>query len=127
MCQNILIKRVYFQLIWIFFFLLSCQETVQQTNVPTVEVKYQDGHAQLVRNGLPYHIKGASGTQHLEKVALYGGNSIRTWSLHNAKELLDEAHEYGLTVTLGLEVGRPHWGRTLIIGTYGKSTRKLKS
>lgn len=126
MRQNILIKRVYFQLIWIFFFLLSCQETVQQTNVPTVEVKYQDGHAQLVRNGLPYHIKGASGTQHLEKVALYGGNSIRTWSLHNAKELLDEAHEYGLTVTLGLEIGRPYWGEDFNYWNLWKVNKKIE-
>lgn len=91
-------------------FLLSCQDSKTDIETPLVEVRYEDGQAQLYRNGLPYRIKGASGTEHLDKLALYGGNSIRTWSLHNAKELLDEAQKYGLTVTLGLEIGRPHWG-----------------
>jgi hypothetical protein len=38
------------------------------------------------------------------------GNSMRTWSFHNAKKLLKEAEKHGLTVTLGLEIGKPYWG-----------------
>ncbi|MCC5938212.1 MAG: hypothetical protein JJU34_13110 [Lunatimonas sp.] len=75
-----------------------------------MEIKYLEGRAVLYREGVPFRIKGAAGTEHLDKLAAYGGNSIRTWSLHNAEEILDEAHKNGLTVTLGLEVGIPYWG-----------------
>ncbi|WP_339926003.1 glycoside hydrolase family 2 TIM barrel-domain containing protein [uncultured Cyclobacterium sp.] len=110
MKRKILISKSLFYLILLSLFFNSCDKSKNKVKVPKVEIKYKNGHAQLYRNGLPYHIKGASGTEHLEKVSLYGGNSIRTWSLHNAKELLDEAQTYGLTVTLGLEIGRPYWG-----------------
>ncbi|WP_224999913.1 cellulase family glycosylhydrolase [Cesiribacter sp. SM1] len=46
----------------------------------------------------------------MAKVALYGGNSIRTWNTNEAGRILDEAASYGLTVTLGLEVGNEWWG-----------------
>jgi len=110
MKKKILMGKSYLYLVLLSLLFLSCEESKINDKVPLVEVKYKNGHAELYRNGLPYHIKGAGGTEHLEKIALYGGNSIRTWSLHNAKELLDEAQKYGLTVTLGLEIGRPYWG-----------------
>lgn len=91
-------------------FFYACKEDQKSNFTPKVEVRYTNGHAELYKDGHPYRIKGASGTEHLDKLALYGGNSIRTWSLHNAKELLDEAEKHGLTVTLGLEIGRPYWG-----------------
>lgn len=100
--------------LFIFYIILilfsSCGKDLPKTQNPTVEVRYQQGRAQLYRHGEPYYIKGAAGTQHLDLVAEYGGNSIRTWSLHEADRILDEAHELGLTVTLGLEIGRPAWG-----------------
>lgn len=107
---KIKVIKNYLYLICLLFIFQSCQENKKIDKVPTVEVKYQNGNARLYRNGRPYQIRGAAGTEHLEKVSLYGGNSIRTWSLHNAKELLDDAQKYGLTVTLGLEIGRPYWG-----------------
>lgn len=90
--------------------LFSCGKDEENVHVPTVEVRYEQGRAKLYRNGEPYFIKGAAGTQFLDKLAAYGGNSIRTWSVHNAESILDEAQKHGLTVTLGLEIGRPHWG-----------------
>lgn len=105
-------KKNYIYLFFISLCILACGEKNEVKTFPTVDIKYENGHAKLYRNGLPYHIKGASGTEHLEKVALYGGNSIRTWSLHNAEILLDEAQKYGLTVTLGIEIGRPYWGES---------------
>jgi hypothetical protein len=110
MNQNRKIQGLYFVAIWLFFFMASCEDSAREITEKTVEVRYENGRATLYRNGLPYHIKGGSGTQHLDKVALYGGNSIRTWNTDNARELLDEAQSLGLTVTLGLTIGRPYWG-----------------
>lgn len=103
-------KNIGAGIIWLILFLSCAEKSKNPEIVPLVEVRYENNHAQLYRNGLPYHIQGGSGTEYLEKLSLYGGNSIRTWSLYNAKELLDEAHKYGITVTLGLEIGRPYWG-----------------
>lgn len=69
-----------------------------------VEVRQVDGAYKLYRDGKPYFIKGAGGTNYLSRVAAYGGNSIRTWSTHNAQKVLDSAYKYGLTVLMGLGV-----------------------
>ncbi len=98
-----------FSIVIILFF--SCSSEASKTQNLTVEVKYHEGKAQLYRHSEPYFIKGAAGTQHLDLVAEYGGNSIRTWNLQDADSILDKAHEFGLTVTLGLEIGRPAWGK----------------
>jgi exo-beta-1,3-glucanase (GH17 family) len=48
------------------------------------------------------------GRNDIERFAGHGGNSIRTWSTANdyqdTKELLDAAHEHGVTVALGLSM-----------------------
>ncbi|WP_373494071.1 glycoside hydrolase family 2 TIM barrel-domain containing protein [Aquiflexum sp.] len=106
--------------------LFSCSNQEQENHNPTVEVRYQDGKAMLYRHGEPYSIKGAAGTEHLDKVALYGGNSIRTWSLHDADRLLDEAHELGLTVTLGLEIGRQAWGYNFNYWKFWEVNKKIE-
>ena len=61
------------------------------------------GNFELHRNGVPYYIKGAGAKDHFDLLVKSGANSIRVWSTNN-KELLDSAHHYGLTVTLGLYV-----------------------
>ena len=61
------------------------------------------GNFELQRNGEPYYIKGAGAKDHFDLLVKSGANSIRVWSTNN-KELLDSAHHYGLTVTLGLYV-----------------------
>lgn len=68
----------------------------------TVQIIYKDGNYQLIRNGDPYFIKGASGTEHLELLKEIGGNSFRTYTTENAKELLNKADSLGLTVMLGI-------------------------
>lgn len=82
----------------------------QQDFLPTVEVIYDKGKFVLYRYAKPYYIKGAGGHINMGKIALYGGNSIRTWSTQDADQILNEAHNHGLTVTLGLEVGKEWWG-----------------
>jgi hypothetical protein len=69
-----------------------------------------DGNWQLLRGGAPYYIRGAGGSTQLDKLIAIGGNSIRTWSTDNAKEVLDAAHAKGLTVMMGLWVQHERHG-----------------
>jgi hypothetical protein len=63
-----------------------------------VEVVKNELGYQLYRQGKPYYVKGAGGNTHLDVLVNCGGNSIRTWGLENAKQILDEAQKKGLTV-----------------------------
>lgn len=75
-----------------------------------VAVRQQNGSYQLLRGGQPYFIKGAGGGQYPERIAAYGGNSIRTWSTSGADKVLADARANGLTVMLGLDVARERHG-----------------
>ncbi|MFD2515353.1 glycoside hydrolase family 2 TIM barrel-domain containing protein [Pontibacter locisalis] len=76
----------------------------------TVEVVKEGDRFVLYRNGEPYFIKGAAGYDYYDRVAKYGGNSIRVWHTDDAQRILDEAHKNGLTVTLGLWMAREREG-----------------
>jgi hypothetical protein len=76
----------------------------------TVEIVGQNGQYTLLRNGEPYFIKGAGGYDHYQRIKENGGNSVRVWHADNAQQVLDEAHRHGLTVTLGLWMGREKEG-----------------
>ncbi|PKV76127.1 glycosyl hydrolase family 2 [Pontibacter ramchanderi] len=77
----------------------------------TVEVVKEGEKYTLYRHGKPYFIKGAAGYEHFDKVAAYGGNSIRVWHTdEDTQRLLDEAHQQGLTVMLGLWMEREREG-----------------
>lgn len=70
-----------------------------------VEVKLlkEGGSWTLVRGGAPYRIQGAGGTAPLAPLAESGANSTRTWGLDQLESgRLDEAHEAGLTVAVGI-------------------------
>ncbi|MDJ0750562.1 MAG: glycoside hydrolase family 2 TIM barrel-domain containing protein [Woeseiaceae bacterium] len=77
--------------------------------VPVKLVTTEQGW-QLLRGGEPYFIKGAGGSGSLEQLAAAGANSVRTWSTDGAGEILDEAHDLGLTVTLGIWLGHERHG-----------------
>ncbi|MDB5200461.1 MAG: glycosyl hydrolase family protein [Chitinophagaceae bacterium] len=64
----------------------------------------------LLRDGKPYFIKGAGGTSYSDRLAKYGGNSIRTWNTRDGEEVLNKANQLGLTVTMGLNVARERHG-----------------
>nr|WP_315394915.1 family 16 glycosylhydrolase [uncultured Sphingobacterium sp.] len=85
--------------------LFNVQLAVSQDNKPvkTVIAKENGGYT-IKRDGQPYFIKGAGGSNYMDRLKAYGGNSIRTWNPHNAGKILDDAHRLGLTVTLGLDV-----------------------
>ena len=76
-----------------------------------VEIRGEPGSYALYRGGEVYRIRGA-GTQlveDLESLRTYGGNSVRTWDTGNG-ELLDRAHQLGITVSLCLNVMRERHG-----------------
>lgn len=75
-----------------------------------VEIKKDGNRFQLLRGGQPYFIKGAGGSQYPDRIAAYGGNSIRTWGSNNGQKVLDTAQKYGLTVLMGLDVARERHG-----------------
>ncbi len=75
-----------------------------------VSLTNQDGKWQISRDGEPYFIKGAGGSADFAYLASVGGNSVRTWSTDNAARVLDEAHEQGLTVMLGISLGKERHG-----------------
>ena len=68
----------------------------------TVELRESEEGWQLYRHGEPYFIRGAGGGASLQRLADAGANSIRMWNVNGAKKVLDEAHELGMTVTLGI-------------------------
>jgi hypothetical protein len=111
MCEKFKMRKINAVLLLLVGLFLGCNSEIPQPNEPrTVEVIYHNGQAQLYRHGKPYIIKGGSGHEYMGRLSSYGGNSIRTWNTQNAGEILNEAESYGLTVTLGLEVGKEWWG-----------------
>lgn len=56
----------------------------------------------MMRGGQPYFVKGAGGGGELKKLAARGANSIRSWTTGGLKEILDEAHSLGMTVSAGI-------------------------
>ena len=56
----------------------------------------------LLRNGEPYTIYGVGGTERLELLKSLGGNTIRTWDAEGIEPLMDEAHELGISVVVGI-------------------------
>jgi hypothetical protein len=72
-----------------------------------VEISGEKGNYQLLRNGLPYRVKGGGlDDSEMQSLADHGGNSIRTWATDTAGDktlqLLDHAQELGITVSLCL-------------------------
>jgi hypothetical protein len=81
---------------------------LSQTSV--VKIEKQNNQWELLVDGVPYYIKGGGGTVKMEELKAAGGNTIRTWGLENAQEILDKAHKLGLKVMLGLWVQHERHG-----------------
>jgi hypothetical protein len=64
----------------------------------------EQGRFSLTRGGEPYFIKGVCGSEDLAAVADAGGNALRTYShtALNGYAVLDEAHERGIGVFIGI-------------------------
>jgi hypothetical protein len=82
--------------------LLAARPVLAQDNKPArVRIENQNGNFRLLQDGEPYFIKGAVGSDYLDKLKAYGGNSIRTGS---KPETLAKAHALGLTALVNLPV-----------------------
>ena len=88
-----------FFLVFNFIYALNSYSQVNKVEVTTNAL----GNFELMRNDVPYYIKGAGAKDHFDLLVNSGANSIRIWSTNN-KSLLDSAYKHGLTVTLGLHV-----------------------
>jgi hypothetical protein len=95
------------KLITALFLLITCAAFTQPLNVKLAK---QDGNWQMLVNGEPFYVKGAGGHVHQDKLIEIGGNTIRTWGIDNAKEILDEAQRNGLKVMMGLWVQHERHG-----------------
>jgi len=95
-------KTVFCLITFVFVFFISHAQTSYQP-IKTI-VKQENNNCQLIRNGLPYFVKGAGGSSHLKQLVACGGNSIRTWDSKDGNKILDSAQKYGLTVLMGLRV-----------------------
>src|SRR5688572_16691328 len=92
------------------FFLAVARACAQPPTPVKVEIRKGAAGYQLFRGGQPYFIKGAGGTRYQDRLAQYGGNSIRTWGTGGGEEVLTTAHRLGLTVTMGLNVASERHG-----------------
>jgi hypothetical protein len=87
---------------------LMCEKEetkLRDTEKPVkVEIRVEGNGAQkLYRNGRPYYILGAGGgLTYIKELSDAGGNSLRTWGVNNAREILEQAHRNDMTVMLGL-------------------------
>ena len=86
-------------------------------NPRKVELVKQAHKYQLTVDGEPFYIKGAGldlGIDNIKSLASHGGNAFRTWRVENGErsglEILNEAHQHGLMVCMGLEVARERHG-----------------
>ena len=76
-----------------------------------VEIVKKKGRYELLKDGKPYYIKGAGGTENLEKLKKYGGNSIRTWGVDaQTDNILNNAKKHDLTVCFGIWIGQERQG-----------------
>ena len=95
-------ETAFLPLVFVCTFFSSHAQTFNQP-IKTI-VKQENNNWQLIRNGLPYFVKGAGGSGHLKQLVACGGNSIRTWDSKDGNKILDSAQKYGVTVLMGLRV-----------------------
>lgn len=89
---------------------LFTSAAIAESNPSVVQVKQVGQAWKLIRNGQPYFIHGVGGDGSKKLLAQVGGNSIRTWGTEKLKQTLDDAHELGLTVTVGIWLGHERHG-----------------
>lgn len=75
-----------------------------------VKLQQQGTKFQLIVDGKPFRVKGVGGTESLDLLAEQGGNSIRTWDFEGIEPQLDQAHQQGLKVCVGMWLGHPRHG-----------------
>jgi hypothetical protein len=87
------------------FFVFPVNRLLAQTKVVKTELGFQ-----LIRNDVPYYVKGVGGEGNYEKMVQIGANSVRVWGVENAESVLDEAQKKGISVMLGLWMNQERQG-----------------
>ncbi len=93
---------------YFFFFLFlstlyACSDN-QSKRSGKVFIEQKDGNFRLFRNGKPFEIKGAAGSEHLDLLAELGGNTIKTWDTTHIDSVLKKANEANVAVIIGLPI-----------------------
>ncbi len=102
--------------------MLGCDKPEEVSQDPVkVELRQEDGAYRIYRGGEPFYVRGAGlerqppGAGSIELLASHGANALRTWRTDEAgttgQQILDEAHEHGLAVMMGLEIARERPGQ----------------
>lgn len=98
--------------------LVACNAGVEldaNAEISKSEIRKTDAGYRLFVNDEEFYVKGA-GLEYgsIEALAKHGANAFRTWRTNNGRrsgrEVLDEAHKYGLKVMMGIDVGRERHG-----------------
>ncbi len=89
--------------LWIGILISSVNGTIiaQATGPRHVRLVRENSAYRLLVDGSPYFCKGAVGSDYLDKLSRYGGNSIRTGT---NRPTLDKAQQFGLTALVNLPV-----------------------
>lgn len=86
----------------IFIFLKRSHSPIAQGKV---HITHTEEGYQLIRNGKPFQMKGASGSMaYLSELRASGGNTIRFYDTTNLKRKLDSAHKYGIAVIADIPI-----------------------
>lgn len=86
------------------FILVCCTTTpTESVSKKTVYVAETAEGFTIIRNNLPFRVKGAAGsTKHIKALADAGGNTIRIYDTLNLKLTLDKALEHNLAVIVDI-------------------------
>lgn len=77
--------------------------------VPT-QLVHQDSGWQLIHGGKPWQVRGAGGDASKTLLASLGANTCRTWAADAIGDRLDDAHQAGLAVVVGIWLGHERHG-----------------
>jgi len=90
----------------IFSFKLSDKKVLEKRSFynKKVYIKNTKTGFQLIRNGKPFYIRGASGNSHFKELSEIGGNTIRIYDTTELKINLDKAQKAGLAVIVDIPI-----------------------
>lgn len=82
---------------------VSCSKNVSSEDKPTVYIAEDKGQYQLIRNGVPFYIKGgAASADYLEELKEAGANTARIYDTINLDRVLQRAEALGLAVVVDI-------------------------
>lgn len=88
----------------------STRDTRDEQEGSVVTLEHDGEGYTLLKNGEPYVIHGVGGSANLPLLKQRGGNTIRTWDAEGIDDTLDEAHELGISVVVGIWIAHQRHG-----------------